>query len=100
MQDLEVVPHPENIFPVHVPSDTYGPGRGPPPQNIIHIDDDMNINTHIDIIMSFNIHIIICMNIEHNLDYYTLFDEYARRGPRGGGAPAEGPRGGARPPRG
>ena len=39
--DLEVVPHPTNI---------------------IHIDNDMNINIHIDINMDIDIHIIINMN--------------------------------------
>ena len=28
-KDLEVVPHPQNILPVHVPSGTSGPGSGP-----------------------------------------------------------------------
>ena len=45
----------------------WGPGSGPPPQNIIHINNDMNINMIIDV------HIIINMNIEDDIKYYLLF---------------------------
>ena len=49
-KDLEVVPHPQNIF---------------------HINNDVNINMNIDI------HIIINMDIEDYIEYYSLIIKYA-----------------------
>ena len=62
----------------------------PHPQNIIHINNDMNINIHIDINMNIdiNIHIdinmnidihsIINMNIEYSIIYYLLTIRYSQ----------------------
>ena len=56
LEDLEVVPH---------------------PQNVIHINNDMNINIHTDINMNIDIHIIIDMNIEYYIIYYLLPISYS-----------------------
>ena len=42
----------------------------PPPEVIIHVDNDMNIDIHIDSNMNIDIHIIINMNIEDYNKYY------------------------------
>ena len=54
----------------HVPSDTLRTWKWSPTRNIMHINNDMNIN----------IHIIINMNIEDYKRYYLLFIRYSLLG--------------------
>ena len=80
----------EKLCTVHVPSDTLRTWKwsptpkgtcplehledlevAPTPKDIIHINNDMNINNHIDTNMSIDIRIIINMNIEDSTAYYV-----------------------------